>query len=875
MLSDVARRSVPEAVDYDFSEDVESTLREQWKRVTEGNSREVERELERELSALRSGSAPPTVEGSRSSFGGSHGHGVSEEELRVRSDPEYISYYYKNVNLNPRLPPPLLSKEDLPLARKDWRADGLIGLPGLGLGRQRKSIAEVIQDDISFPTSTSDHASHPSDSRTADVAEASEYQLAHSPRNIVSSGCPLSYASALGASPFRSNTANAQRIARESSRCVPPIGGGMVNSLENPNIPNLSNDISASKTDASDLVSAFSGMSLSVNDMVVDERNNQKRQMHRQVDNQRSFLNFPNEKNHFSEHIPFSGYGTSPQSPPMLKTQRGGVNLPNSYDASFSGSEIGASRVNFKEFGGGLNMEPSFLPSPKELQNISRVGNLSFGGSVQNHPMGHLDIQSLRSSELAAGRVAAFNRAAQGSSHMDLLELQKAYVSALLSSQRSQYGPPCFSRNVGLDHQGYYGIYPRSPLAGQVFPSSSYGLGTPFRSGERDMHFPPGMKNLAGGAMEVWQYDPASNIGGNFASSLLEEFKLNKTRCFALSEIDGHVIEFSADQYGSRFIQQKLETATVEEKNMVFVEIMPQALSLMTDVFGNYVVQKFLELGSASQIRAMADKLTGHVLDLSLQMYGCRVIQKAIEVVELDQKTAMVSELDGHVMRCVRDQNGNHVIQKCIECVPEDTIQFMVTKFYDQVVTLSTHPYGCRVIQRVLEHCHSLQTQSKVMHEILQSVCMLAQDQYGNYVVQHVLVHGRPDQRSVIIDKMMGNLFQMSQQKYASNVVEKCLTYGTPEERQLLVNEILGSSDKNDPLQVLMKDQFANYVVQKVLETCDDHQLELILDRIKVHLNVLKKYTYGKHIVARVEKLVAAGERRIEFLSSYSAAQMA
>ena len=48
----------------------------------------------------------------------------------------------------------------------------------------------------------------------------------------------------------------------------------------------------------------------------------------------------------------------------------------------------------------------------------------------------------------------------------------------------------------------------------------------------------------------------------------------------------------SADQYGSRFIQQKLETATTEEKNMVFHEIMPQALSLMTDVFGNYVIQK-------------------------------------------------------------------------------------------------------------------------------------------------------------------------------------------------------------------------------------------------------------------------------------------
>lgn len=48
----------------------------------------------------------------------------------------------------------------------------------------------------------------------------------------------------------------------------------------------------------------------------------------------------------------------------------------------------------------------------------------------------------------------------------------------------------------------------------------------------------------------------------------------------------------SADQYGSRFIQQKLETATTEEKTMVYEEIFPHAVTLMTDVFGNYVIQK-------------------------------------------------------------------------------------------------------------------------------------------------------------------------------------------------------------------------------------------------------------------------------------------
>ena len=55
-------------------------------------------------------------------------------------------------------------------------------------------------------------------------------------------------------------------------------------------------------------------------------------------------------------------------------------------------------------------------------------------------------------------------------------------------------------------------------------------------------------------------------------------------------DIFGYIVEFSGDQHGSRFIQQKLETATSEEKQIVFDEIVPDsALQLIQDVFGNYV----------------------------------------------------------------------------------------------------------------------------------------------------------------------------------------------------------------------------------------------------------------------------------------------
>lgn len=56
-----------------------------------------------------------------------------------------------------------------------------------------------------------------------------------------------------------------------------------------------------------------------------------------------------------------------------------------------------------------------------------------------------------------------------------------------------------------------------------------------------------------------------------------------------------------------------------------------------------------------------------------------------------------------------------------------------------------------------------------------------------------------------------------------------------------------------------MKDQFANYVVQKILETSSDKQREILLNCIRLHLHALKNFTYGKHIIARFEQLTGEG----------------
>lgn len=55
-------------------------------------------------------------------------------------------------------------------------------------------------------------------------------------------------------------------------------------------------------------------------------------------------------------------------------------------------------------------------------------------------------------------------------------------------------------------------------------------------------------------------------------------------------------------------------------------------------------------------------------------------------------------------------------------------------------------------------------------------------------------------------------------------------------------------------LHVMMKDQYANYVVQKMIDVSEPTQRKVLLHKIRPHMNSLKKYTYGKHIIAKLDK---------------------
>ena len=378
----------------------------------------------------------------------------------------------------------------------------------------------------------------------------------------------------------------------------------------------------------------------------------------------------------------------------------------------------------------------------------------------------------------------------------------------------------------------------------------------------------------------------------------------------------GLFLELCMDQYGSRCIQQKLDSCTDEERHAAFLLLTQDAdapqlsphghnlvVSLSIDVFANYAVQKMMEVADEAEQSRLCCCLLGSVVLLSLQVYGCRVVQKAIETSHPSLQLLLIAELDADVLQLITDQNGNHVVQKVIEQCPPPMLDFILERTRGHVHRLATHPYGCRVIQRLLEHGSDRQ-RLLLMDEVILSgagqggddvLLELMRSSFGNYVAQGTLVHGNDWHRHRMCQVVRGRVCALSKHKFASNVMEKCLVHANRDDQQTIIDEIMGPAADEErggeqrgpgsaagysgshhglqsPFLELCSDPYGNYMCQRLLNVIEDEQRVDLLWRLEQLLPQLKKIPYGKHILARIERMsFVANTRGIAAMNAHIA----
>ncbi|XP_025798154.1 putative pumilio homolog 10 [Panicum hallii] len=307
-----------------------------------------------------------------------------------------------------------------------------------------------------------------------------------------------------------------------------------------------------------------------------------------------------------------------------------------------------------------------------------------------------------------------------------------------------------------------------------------------------------------------------------------------------------YIYFMAKDQYGCRYLQQKFEEGK-HHVDVIFEGIINHTADLMINSFANYLVQKMLDVCDEEQRLRIIAVLTQdpvRLVAICINLHGTRAVQKLIETVTTREQIVLITlALQPAFMELVNDPNGNHVIQKCLTNFGAEENKFIYEAAAANCFDMAIHRHGCCVLQRCISSARGAY-QAKLIVEICARGFELAQDPFGNYVVQYVLNLKIPSANAHLASQFEGGYVYLSKQKVSSNVVEKCLKIFPDDAKAVIVRELLNGSH----FEQLLQDPYANYVIYTALLNTRGHLHNALVEAIRPHEDAIRTSPCCKRI---------------------------
>ena len=301
------------------------------------------------------------------------------------------------------------------------------------------------------------------------------------------------------------------------------------------------------------------------------------------------------------------------------------------------------------------------------------------------------------------------------------------------------------------------------------------------------------------------------------------------------------------DQGACRYLQNLLDDHPLETIQYLYDPLCENILQLITDQFGNYLIQKIIIYLNEEQLFKILQIISKNFFEICINTYGTRVLQKIIECLKTPKLSNYFFQLiKPLVTPLLKELNGTFVVQKFANIHKKYSNEINEIIVENSPV-LSTNRHGCCVIQYYLDIKDPIMTPN-LLDKLVENCLLLIIDQFGNYVIQSILLMGNKNYGNKLAEKISENVVYYAKHKYSSNVVEKCFDYCDGNYRMNLMVNV----QKKENLIELILDEHGNYVVQKVLLLSPPATQKKMLKLIVPAFEKLKRFPYGERVINRL-----------------------
>ncbi|KAJ5145622.1 uncharacterized protein N7515_000186 [Penicillium bovifimosum] len=249
--------------------------------------------------------------------------------------------------------------------------------------------------------------------------------------------------------------------------------------------------------------------------------------------------------------------------------------------------------------------------------------------------------------------------------------------------------------------------------------------------------------------------------------------------------IRGNTLTLSMDAFGCHVVQKAFDCVSEEYKVIMVHELLRRIPETVVHRYACHVWQKLFELrwsGEPPQIMTKVNEaLRGIWHEVALGETGSLVVQNIFENCVEEEKRPAIEEVLAKIDVLAHGQFGNWCIQHiCEHGAPHDKSR-AIEHIIRWAVDYSMDQFASKIVEKCLKIGGT-----EFMDHYLSRVCTgrsdrprmplidIAGDQYGNYLIQWILMNACPHQRELVASHIRKHMVSLRGSKFGSRVAMLC-----------------------------------------------------------------------------------------------------
>jgi hypothetical protein len=204
----------------------------------------------------------------------------------------------------------------------------------------------------------------------------------------------------------------------------------------------------------------------------------------------------------------------------------------------------------------------------------------------------------------------------------------------------------------------------------------------------------------------------------------------------------------------------------------------------------------------------------------------------------------------GNALNLIKDINGNRIIQCIIQNIKnKEFLSPLYKEINENIVEILKTKSGCCVFSKILSNI--IEEDLNIMIDtIFNKIDNLINDEFGNISLKRIIKLNNENYNNKIFEFIKDNLILLSCQKFSSNVIDACIDNNTSLKGKI-INKLI---ENENNINILILDQFGNYIIQNALQNAEKNDFDIIINQIKENEKKIKQTSHGKIIFEKLMK---------------------